>query len=205
MGDATTLYATEAAYLAYLGGTAGSLTAGQSAELLDACRVWDRLCGVPDGWFVSASSVHAKTFDVSDPLSLWVDAIATDTGVIVKIDDDGDRTFETTLSASLDYYLEPVEGPPYTSIVIDRTNGRYRFPVGQRRVEVTAKHGWATAAPWPVRRAVLLIAKRYGVRKNTPEGILSGGSEHMMRLAAQDPDVLALLSGGGYRRRGGFA
>lgn len=204
MGDATTLYATEAEYLAYLGGTAASLTAGQSAELLDACRVWDRLCGVPDGWFVSASAVHAKTFDVTDPCVLWVDAIATATGVVVKIDEDGDRTFETTLSSSLDYYLDPVEGPPFTAIVIDETNGRYRFPVGQRRVEVTAKHGWATAAPGPIRRAALLIAKRYGVRKNTPEGIMAGG-EHMMRLAAQDPDVLAILSGGGFRRVGGFA
>lgn len=202
MGDATTLYATADEYEAYLG--VSSLTTAQDAELLDACRMWDRLCGVPDGWFVSAGSVHAKTFDVTDERIVWVEGIATSTGVVVRIDEDGDRTFETTLSSSLDYYLEPVEGPPFTSIVIDEVNGRYRFPIGRRRVEVTAKHGHATTAPSPIRRACLLIAKRYSARANTPEGIKEGG-EHMMRLAAQDPDVVAILTGGGYRRIGGFA
>lgn len=203
MGTSASLYATEAQYLAYLGTSAVALTTGQSAELLDACRVWDRLCGVPDGWFIADATVTARLFDVVDPLSLWVDAIATATGVVVKIDEDGDRTYETTLSSSLDYYLDPIEGPPFQQIVIDEANGRYRFPMGQRRVEVTAKHGWAeTSAPGPVRRAALLIARRYGVRPNTPEGIKDSG-EHMMRLAEVDPDVKDILRSGGYRRVGG--
>ena len=193
----TVTYASEEEYRDYLG-LPDALSNAQLAELLDASRTWDLLCSVEPGWFAVASST-ARSFSPERAGSLWLGALATDVGVVVKIDVDGDRTFETTLSAALDYYLEPVSGPPYHRLVIDPANSRYSLPIGPRRVQVTAYHGWSQAAPEPVRRATMMIAKRYNVRPNTPEGIKAGG-EHMMRLAGDDPDVKAILRAGGYRQ-----
>lgn len=202
---AETLYAGAEEYLSYLGveeldEAPATLTIAQSAELLDASRAWDLLCGAPAGFFVANPDAWAKPFNVDDELELWVGALATDAGVVVKIDFDGDRTFEATLDPDLDYFLEPSSGPPFRRIVIDEINGRYRFPEGRRRVEVTGSWGWSLDSPAPVRRATLLIAKRYSVRPNTPEGVVgaTGASQHMMRLAAQDPDVMAIVAAGGF-------
>lgn len=196
------LYAGAEEYLAYLGvaeleDAPATLTVAQSAELLDASRAWDLLCGAPPGFFVANPDAWAKPLNVDDECELWIGALADDQDVVVKIDIDGDRTFETTLDPERDYYLEPASGPPFRRIVIDEINGRYRFVCGRRRAEVTGHWGWSLEAPAPVRRATLLIAKRYSVRPNTPEGIQSAG-EHMMRLAAQDPEVMQLVAAGGY-------
>lgn len=195
----TAVYATPDAYAAYLGLEDGTLSAAQMAELLDASRAWDRLCNVPAGHFAAGSTATARSFTADDSHELYTSAFCSLTGLVVKIDWDGDRTYETTLSSSTDYYTEPVTGPPFRRIVIDSVNGVYTFPTGQRGVQVTAVWGYSATAPAAVSRAVLMLAKRYGVRPNTPEGIQSNG-EHMMRLGESDPDVLAILQDGRYYR-----
>ena len=43
--------------------------------------------------------------------------------------------FFRILGGNRDYLLWPLSGPPYRRIDVDRVNGRFVFPVGQRTVE----------------------------------------------------------------------
>ena len=196
------LYATPQAYLAYLGGAIEEgISPEQEAELLGASRAWDRLCNVPAGYFAAEDDAVAteRVFTATDPYELWCGAFYSANGLVVETDIDGDRTFETVWDADRDYFAEPNDAP-FRRIVVDKALGAYTFPLGQRRVRVTALWGYSETAPAPVSRAVLIIAKRYSVRENTPEGIVGQESEHMTRLAKSDPDVQLILKDGYYHR-----
>src|SRR6267378_8231694 len=62
-------------------------------------------------------------------------------------DEDGDRSYETTWSSSLDYYLEPVNAPadqiPYNRIRPDQVNGRFWFPPWPLGIKVVGSWGYA--------------------------------------------------------------
>jgi hypothetical protein len=195
------LYATPQAYLAYLGSADAQLTPEQEAELLHASRAWDLLCNVPAGYFAAEDGAAAsqRVLTANDPYELWTGAFYSTTGLVVETDVDGDRTFETVWSGSTDYFVEPNDAP-YRRICVDKTLGAYAFPTGQRRVRVTALWGFSATAPAPVTRAVLLLAKRYSVRENTPEGVKADGGEHMMKLGQGDPDVMQIMHDGRYLR-----
>ena len=158
--------------------------------------MWDRLCRQPAGYFGPTAAGGVKTLDVPKgsgsviaiPVAQAITAVATDA--------DGDRVFETTWAAT-DYRLYPLDGPPYRELRVDDAQGRYTLPVGQARLQLTGTWGEESAVPLPVQRAVRLLAGRYRVRPNTPEGITSSG-EHMMALGAVDPDILTILREGGY-------
>lgn len=124
--------------------------------------------------------------------------------VVVKTDDVGDGTFETTW-AGTDYELQPINptsGPeprPYTGLLA--TGGRW-FPTGSytgrsARVEVTGVWGWP-AVPVDVSQACLLLAARVYKRKESPDGVSNWGDFGVLRVGRTDPDVVALLDP--YRR-----
>jgi len=68
----------------------------------------------------------------------------------IKLDEDGDRTFELALAANADYYLkrhgshEDEDAPPYTRLELDSVNGqRSAFLVHPRLVEIVGRWGYS--------------------------------------------------------------
>jgi len=106
--------------------------------------------------------------------------ISTTTGLIVKTDDDGDGTFETTLTINTDFILLPLNAgdnapvEPYTKI---RLVGDYSFPRlsnGRPGVQVTAKFGWPAVPTWAT-QACLIQANHLFKSKDAPFGIATFG------------------------------
>lgn len=104
--------------------------------------------------------------------------ISTVTGLVVKIDDDGDGTFETTLTISTDFVLLPTnaldDGEPYTEI---RLVENYQFPRlsnGRPGVQVTAKFGWPAVPDW-AEKACLIQAAQLFKAKDAAFGVATFG------------------------------
>ena len=129
-----------------------------------ACRLIDAETGWHQHGFWQDSAVVARTFEPDDTRCLYIsEGISTTTGLIVKTDTDGNGTYETTLTISTDFILEPVNAAanypvwPYTEIRIRSASSAY-FPTGlEDTVQVTAKFGWP-AVPDDVAKAALIQA-----------------------------------------------
>lgn len=153
--------------------------------------------------FTIDASAVARTFRPLSSSRVDIDPIATTTGLVVKTDDDDNGTFETTWTINTDFRLEPTNaaamGVPWTRLV---AIGTKRFPasaVNYEGVEVTAKYGWPTAVPAPVKAATLIVAAKIWKRKDAAFGIAGSaefGSE--MRILPGDMDAERLLAA--YRR-----
>jgi len=134
-----------------------------------------------------------------DPLI--VDDITT--VVSVKIDEDLDRTFATTLR-DIDFQLEPVNGLsfgedyPYTR-VRPQEDGYWPVAFEKRAtVRVEGTFGWP-AVPDPVVQATILQASRLFTRYESPLGVAGFGDMGAMRVSFKvDPDVAMLVAP--YRR-----
>jgi len=115
----------------------------------------------------------------------------------LKTDNDGDRTYERTWSAT-DYDLMPFDQPndfPYTHIR-PAPNGSYTFPSFRKGVEIVGNFGWASV-PFPIKQACLIQAERVYMRKDAPFGI-AGDSRRLSEIhivSKLDPDVQSLLTG----------
>lgn len=117
----------------------------------------------------------------------------------VKIDDDLDGSFATTLVAGVDYQLEPVNSEvsgldwPYTSIV-PIEDGYWPIEYGRKTVRVEATYGWP-AVPAAVEQATLMQASRLFARLDSPLGVAGFGEMGAMRVSFKvDPDVAMLLN-----------
>lgn len=123
--------------------------------------------GIANRKFWKDSQVVARTYYPSDPYRVYVDDIATTTGLIVKIDNGGDGTFDQTLTINTDFIVEPVNAAaefpvrPYESIRLLTTGALSTFPyilTGRPSVQVTATFGWS-AVPDAVERACITQAR----------------------------------------------
>lgn len=136
-----------------------------AVALTAASRQLEAECGGETGprFFWQDASVTTRRYHAEDSAVCYVDDISTSTGLVVKIDDTGDATFETTL-ASTDYELYPLNAAvstpvqPWYQIVAGM--GNYAWPLpgnGRPGVQVTAKFGWA-AVPADIEKATLVQA-----------------------------------------------
>lgn len=164
-----------------------------------ASRWIDSYCG--RRFWLDSSGV-ARTFEATDQHVIPIDDLGSTTGLTIKIDQDRDGTFETTLAAS-DYLLLPddaatasPEAEPYSSI---HAVGAYVWPLrypGMTRtalVQVTGRWGWP-AVPDPVKQACLIEAHRLFTRRKSPEGVAGFNDFGVVRLSRTlDPEVTALL------------
>lgn len=136
------------------------------------------------GWahgFWQDGSVVAREFFADSPVCCYVDeGISTTTGLIVKIDEDGDGTFETTLTISTDFILLPrnaedqVPAEPYTEIVLANNFYFPRLSNGRPGVQVTAKFGWA-AVPDDIEKACLVQSVQLFKSKDAVFGVAAFG------------------------------
>lgn len=123
--------------------------------------------------------------------------------VSVKIDDDLDGSFGTTLVSGTDYQAEPVNSEvsgltwPYTSLV-PLEDGYWPIEWGRATVRVEATYGWS-AVPSVVNQAAIMQASRIFTRYDSPLGVAGFGEMGAMRVSRfMDPDVQMLLNP--YRR-----
>jgi hypothetical protein len=117
--------------------------------------------------FWQDGTVATRTYYPSEAYRVYVDDISTTTGLIVKVDQDGDGTFETTLTINTDFLLEPVNAGadypvrPWESIRLISGGQLSTFPsisTARPSVQVTAKFGWS-AVPDAVERATITQAR----------------------------------------------
>jgi len=170
-----------------------------------ASRLIDAVCGRK---FYQDSAVVVKTFTPKSPIYLQTPDISTTTGLIVKLDDNDDGTYETTLTLNTDFIVEPTNPrvikitggttyyEPYNQITILDTRSSERFdPSIKNNIQITAKWGYS-AVPEDIKTATLIQALRYFKRKDTPFNtygdVSTGVSELFSRL---DPDVQTILKG----------
>ena len=119
----------------------------------------------------------------------------------LKTDNDNDRVYENTWSATADYDLMPfnaaLDGEPYRYMEV-MPNGNYSFPKGiAKGVEIVGTFGWSTA-PQPIVEACLLASHRLMARRNSPYGVSGAAALGNLTLTVQslksDPDIMELLS-----------
>jgi hypothetical protein len=142
----------------------------------------------------STQSATARTYGTRVAGAVWVDDIGDTTGLIVKIDDNDNGVFETTLTLGTDFVLDPPTGQyqaggvwPSTRIL---TIGSRLLPTfsesNRRRVEVTAKWGWPLV-PSEVQLATLYLAADLYRRKDAPFGVIGWGSEMGVSRIGSNP------------------
>lgn len=89
------------------------------------------------------------------------------------------------------------EGRPFDSI---------RLPYGSAfgsngTLDITAVWGWPSV-PDDIVFAAQIQAHRFYRRKGSPEGVAGSAEWGITRIPALDPDILAILKGGGFMRAG---
>ena len=154
-----------------------------------------RVDGYTGRWFYKTSPTAVGQFAL-DSYNVAVTDIANTT-VIVKTDDDGNGTYETTWTQNTDYQLYPLsatlKGLPYNRIV---AVGAKSFPLflspSKPLIEVTAYWGW-DAVPDDIREATILLAMRGFARLNAALGVV-GFADMAIQVRAVDPDVRDLLN-----------
>lgn len=171
-----------------------------NASLSSASRGIDGACGRRFWPDANSSQVRAYTPDSSR--RLMIDDLITLTSL--KVDQDGDGTYEETWTSGTDFVLEPLNGAvsdpvwPYESILA-RKNGRRYFPCDvEAGVQVTGKFGWPAVPSEIVTATSVLAGKLFKRAREAPFGIVSFGgadSAAAMRIARTDPDVANLISG----------
>lgn len=142
-----------------------------------ASRQIDGYC---DRRFWQDSEVKTREFFAHDSRCCDVDDISTSVGLIVKTDEDGDGTFETTLTVATDFILLPPNAAdntpvePYTAL---RAVDNHGFPVlsnGRPGVQVTAQFGWPTV-PDNIEKACIIQAIQLFKAKDAAFGVATFG------------------------------
>jgi hypothetical protein len=157
----------------------------------------DRYCGWGSGAFAATTTATARVFAADDTYHLRLSCgFADTTGLIVRIDDNDDLTYEVTLAAT-DYELLPagnrfsgVDGYPFFELL---AVGDWDWPLPgdhRNRVQITARWGWA-ATPADVRQATLLRAGQIHLRRNSRNGIQQ---ETGFRAGGRDRDWELMLN-----------
>lgn len=139
-----------------------SMIVAASAEIDNYCR---REFG---------TTTEARYFDgVSD--NLLIDDLVSVTSI--KLDTDGDATYETTL-ASTDYHLRPYNESPKWLLCLADNSAQSGFAKGVRKgVEITGSWGYASSVPESVKQACIIQVCRmyrqsqagYGTDVGTPD------------------------------------
>ena len=152
--------------------------------------------------FYLDSTASARQYRVSSPVILYTDDIGTTSGLIVQTDDDGDGTFETTLTLNTDYIMDPLTalslGRPFTQITIVSTSNNFPifpglFQNGLRPgVQVTARFGWPSV-PDDINQACLILTADLYKRKDSPGGILGLGDLGAIRMSPLGRDVTQIV------------
>lgn len=158
-------YATAAEYRARTGMSGTGEDVAILAVLTAVSRLFDRNCG---RFFTIDAAVVGRIYDGNGRTRLYIDDVATVTGLIVKVDMDADYDYggaDETLTKDTHFWIGPANAPygpeagPYRYLDIVPGNGRLTvWPEQARAVQVTAKFGWATVPP-AIKEATIMVAR----------------------------------------------
>lgn len=146
--------------------------------------------------FYADGSASARVYMAPNTDLLRVEDISTLTGLVVKIDENADGTYEKTLTAGTDFQIEPANAltqgrPVNTFRALDTL-----WPVasnGRHLVQVTADWGWPSV-PDAIREATVLLTERQYKRLDSPLGVAGFGDLGAIMVRRIDPDVAALVA-----------
>ena len=155
-----------------------------------------RIDGMCSRRFYLDATTSNRTFAPARSDRVEIDDIGTATGIVVKIDNTGTGVYATTLTAGVDFQLEPfnafTKGEPVNVLAALDTG----FPVSSRRratIQVTARWGWPTI-PDAIREVAVLLAARHFRRADSPLGVAGFGDLGVVMVRRTDPDVEALIA-----------
>ncbi len=151
-------------------------------------------------WFGIDASVVTKVFDGNGQAKLWLpDDLATVTGLIVKVDTDGDYSFsdETALTIDTDFWVGPYnaalepEPKPYEWLEVHPNSSVLSaWPEQQKSVQITAKWGWP-AVPEAIKDATIMITRQL---RDAEESGYTLSLESIDQAIPQGREVMTLLS-----------
>lgn len=138
--------------------------------------------------FIVPTTTSTVIVEATDTHLIRVPDIASEQGLAIEVET-SPGVFSALPGATLLLTPTdaPIEGRPYTSIVVRGAT----LATGQL-VRVTARFGW-TAVPAAVRQAALLLTTRLMKRKDSPLGIQAAPDMGQMRVSRVDPDVAQML------------
>lgn len=158
-----------------------------------ASRRIDGYCG---RWFYKTPATAVRLFTENELVLTFPNDLANAT-VTIKIDSNGDGTYDQTLVQGTDYVLTPtnavIEGIPFqrAQMIGGQTFPLYYAPAPPT-VEVTGFWGW-DSVPSDVNQACVLLAMRQFARLNAALGVV-GFADMAIQVKAVDPDVRDLLN-----------
>ena len=152
--------------------------------------------------FYLDANATSRQYRAYNDVFAYVDDIGTTSSLVVAIDEDGDGTFETTLTLNTDYILDPLTAPslsrPYTQLTMVNTTYTWSifpgmFSNGLRPgVQVTARWGWPSV-PDDIEMACQILTADLYKRKDSPGGVLGLGDLGAIRMSPLGRDVTAMV------------
>jgi hypothetical protein len=167
-----------------------------------ASRSIDQAC---NRRFYADASASERFYPAHTPNLVYIDDLATLSGLVVKIDSTGTGSFAQTWTLGEHYQAEPLnalaEGIPVRAL---RTIRGAILPVstptywpqafsGQALVSVTGRWGFPVV-PTQIKMATILQAARLFKRPDSPLGVAGFGEMGAITVRNIDPDVRALIS-----------
>jgi len=152
--------------------------------------------------FYLDANATSRQYRAYNDVFAYVDDIGTTSSLVVAMDEDGDGTFETTLTLNTDFILDPLTAPslgrPYTQLTM--VNTTYTWPIfpglfsnGLRPgVQVTARWGWPSV-PDDIEMACQILTADLYKRKDSPGGVLGLGDLGAIRMSPLGRDVTAMV------------
>jgi hypothetical protein len=192
-------YTTLTAMKAYLSISDSSDDSILETMVESASRSIDRIA---NRRFYLDANATSRQYRAYNDVFAYVDDIGTTSSLVVAMDEDGDGTFETTLTLNTDFILDPLTAPslgrPYTQLTM--VNTTYTWPIfpglfsnGLRPgVQVTARWGWPSV-PDDIEMACQILTADLYKRKDSPGGVLGLGDLGAIRMSPLGRDVTAMV------------
>jgi len=104
----------------------------------------DDICRRPDGFYATTAT---RVLDGNGCYAMRIPDLLAATSI--KLDEDGDRTFELTLASATDYYLKNAyaqdeDAKPYSRLILDTVNGqRSAFLPRKYLVQIAGRWGYS--------------------------------------------------------------
>jgi len=152
--------------------------------------------------FYADTSATTRLYRAYSDIFVYTDDISGTSGLVVKVDEDGNGTYSKTVTLNTDFILDPLTasalGRPFTQLtMVSNTESWPIFPGltqnGLRPgVQVTAKFGWPSV-PSDVNVACLILTADLYKRKDAPGGVLGLGDLGVIRMSPVGRDVSQMI------------